>query len=206
MNLINRLLLAPINDLNGEEFRESFQNLTSTDRHLFVEKTIYNQFSPILLYYINNNNLEDLFIDKYLTDLRNQSKRFQIQSLETIKEIIFLDKIFKKNNINAVFLKGAAMMNEYSDVSLRPLVDIDILVEKKEVFYVYNILKSNSYNESSSVELKERDFNKYIESHHHLPELSRSSNIMVEIHHRLTSVNDFKNCPLSERVINNKFR
>ena len=134
MNLIESLLLSPVNNLNAEEFKKKIKNLLPKDREFFFKKILYDKYSPIFLNYINSHKLQHLFNEKEITDLRNQSKRFQIQSLEVVKEIIYLNSLFKKNKLTPIYLKGAALMREYSDISLRPVVDIDILFEVEEIF------------------------------------------------------------------------
>tara|TARA_B100001250_G_scaffold320477_1_gene283380 strand:+ start:95 stop:1333 length:1239 start_codon:yes stop_codon:yes gene_type:complete len=204
MNLRDRLLLAPINNLNREEFRESFQKITSSDREFFFKKILYDKYSPIFLNYINNHQLENLFNKKELARLRNQSKRFQIHSLQIVNELIYINKLFKKKGLNPTYLKGAALMNEYKDLSLRPLVDIDILFKGEEVFDAYNVLKENNYKERIFSNQSIEDLRKYMKNKHELPELHRDTNIMIEIHHRVTRRSDFENCPLSEKIIRNR--
>jgi len=204
MNLTDRLLLAPINNLNGEDFRESFQKIKSSDRKFFFEKIIYDKYSPIFLNYINNYKLEDLFKEKELNELKNQSKRFQIQNLQIIKEIIYLNQLLRKEKLNPIFLKGSAIFNEYEDVSLRPMVDIDILIEEDRVFNAYHILKNNNFNELRFKSHSLKDLERFSRHVHHLPELVGSSGISIELHHRVTQKKEFENCPLSEKIVFNK--
>ena len=204
MNLRESLLLSPINNLNSKQFKKNFKDLLPKDREFFFKKIIYDKYSPIFLKYVNNHKLQYLLNEKEITDLKNQSKRFQIQSLEIVKEIIYVDKIFKKNNLNPIYLKGASIMNEYPDISLRPAADIDILFKDDEVFDAYKILYEYDFRESSSINQSRDKLLVYAKKHHHLPELCRNTNIMIELHHRVTVSDDFEYCPLSEGIIKNK--
>ena len=60
--------------------------------------------------------------------------QFLSQNLEIVKEVLHLDKIFKKYHLSPVFLKCVALMDEYEDLSLRPSYDIDILFKEEEIF------------------------------------------------------------------------
>tara|TARA_X000001036_G_scaffold431822_1_gene466751 strand:- start:107 stop:1345 length:1239 start_codon:yes stop_codon:yes gene_type:complete len=203
MSLRDRLLLAPISNLNRKEFRESFQKVRSSDRKFFFKKIINDKYSPIFLNYVNNNQLEDLFNEEELSELKNQTKRFQIQSLEVVKEISYLNSLFNRNELTPIYLKGAALMREYSDISLRPLADIDILFEREEIFSAYQVLKENNYQGLFN-NYPRKYLEKYIESNHHLPPVHRSTNITIELHHRVTRPLDFDYCPLYRQIIDNK--
>lgn len=204
MNLRESLLLSPVNNLNPEVFKKNFKDILPADREFFLKKILYDKYSPIFLNYVNNHKLQYLFNEKEITDLKNQSKRFQIQSLEIIKEISYIDSIFKKNNLNPIYLKGAAIMKEYDDICLRSAADIDILFEGEEVFDAYRILYDNGYKELKSIYRSRDKLFDYAKNHHHLPELCRDTNIMIELHHRVTSHLHFDYCPLSKRIIDNK--
>jgi len=204
MHLRDRLILAPINNLNPKDFRENFQDLTIIDRDFFIQKILHDKYSPIFLNYINNHQLQDLFNKKEISHLKNQTKRFQIQSLEIVKELIYIDRLFKEKKINPIYLKGASVMNEYSDISLRPAVDIDILFKGEEVFDAYEILHKYNYKEPTLLCRSRDELIEYVKTRHHLPGVCRDTNIMIELHHRVTNHNDFNSCPLSDKIINHK--
>ena len=203
MSSINEILLAPINNLNREDFFKVLQKSSYSDRKFFLKKILHDKFSPIFINYINDNQLHDLFDNKELESLRNQSKRFQIQSLEIVKEVIHLNKLFKNEGLNPTFLKGVALMSEYSDISLRPAVDIDVLFDGEEVFDADAILKKNNYK-GLFFDYSRDDLKKYIKDKNHLPHLRRNTNITVELHNRVTLPQDFKDCPLSNKIIRNQ--
>ena len=67
-------------------------------------------------------------------------------------------------------------MGEYDDISLRPLVDIDILFEREEIFSAYQVLKENNY-QGLFINYPRKYLETYIESNHHLLRLTTQSNI-----------------------------
>lgn len=75
----------------------------------------------------------------YLLQIYNLNQK---RNLSLLKQICFLSKIFKEQNINHVFLKGAAMLifKPYDTVNERMVGDIDILIEAKDLKKAYHIL------------------------------------------------------------------
>tara|TARA_B100000965_G_scaffold389245_1_gene394688 strand:+ start:474 stop:1706 length:1233 start_codon:yes stop_codon:yes gene_type:complete len=203
MNTINKLLIGPLNDLSADVFRSKFNSLTKSNKKKLIELVIFKKFSPVFLDYVQKNDLINIFDKSDFQGILNQSKRYQLQAFETIREVIFLDQLFKKNKLNPIFLKGVAVMGEYSDIAKRPSVDIDILFPKNELYQAYMILIKNEYNGAFINQSEEEVFN-YCKKRHHLPVLVGKSNISIELHHRITRPMDFVECPLSESVFNNK--
>ena len=203
MDTINKLLIGPLNDLSSDLFRDKYNSLDQSNKKRLIELVIFKKFSPFFLDYVNKNNLIDLFDKDDFQEVLNQSKRYQIQSFETVREVILLDKLFKKNKLNPIFLKGVAIMGEYPDIANRPSVDIDILFPKSELYSAYMILIENNYNGPFMNQSQEEVFN-YCKKRHHLPVLVGKSNISIELHHRITRPIDFIECPLSENIQKNK--
>ena len=204
MNSIENLLIAPIKSFDRESFNNHLKNLSVNDRKKLISGICSNKFSSIYLKYIYRANVDDLFYEDELSILKKNVNRYQIQNLEIVKEVLHVDKIFKENNLNPVYLKGVALMSEFDDISLRPSNDIDILFNKEEVFDAYEILKNNGYKEFSNIHLSKSDLKDYTKENHHLPELCRDTKIMIELHHRVTLNQDFENCPLAQKIINEK--
>ena len=204
MNSIENLLIAPIKSFDREGFNNHLKNLSVNERKKLISGICSNKFSSIYLKYIHSEKIDDLFKEDGLLILKNHADRFQIQNLEIIKEVLHIDKIFKANKLNPVYLKGVALMNEYDDISLRPSNDIDILFNEEELFNAFEILKKNGYKEFSSIRLSESELKDYSKENHHLPELCRDTKIMIELHHRVTSYQDFENCPVSQKILNEK--
>ena len=204
MNSIESLLIAPIKSFDRETFNNHLNNLSIEDRNNLISGICSNKFSSIYLKYIFSANLNDLFKEDELLILKNHADRYQIQNLEIVKEVLHIDKIFKENNLSPVYLKGVALMNEFDDISHRPSNDIDILFKEEEVFTAYEILKNNNYKEFRNVQLSKSDLIDYSKKNHHLPELCRNTRIMIELHHRVTSYQDFEKCPLSQKILKEK--
>lgn len=204
MNSIENLLIAPLKSFDRENFNDYLNNLSIHERRKLISGICNNKFSSIYLKYIYSEKIDDLFNEDELSILKNHADRYQIQNLEIVKEVLHIDKIFKENNLNPVYLKGVALMNEYEDISLRPLNDIDILFNEDEIFNAFEILKNNGYKEYRNIQLSQSELIDYSKERHHLPELCRNTNIMIELHHRVTAIQDFKKCPLTQKILNEK--
>ncbi len=203
MKIRDRLLLASINNLDKNYFKKNFQKLSTSDRDFFYEKILNDKFSPVFMNYIQSNNLDDLIQSQKLKSFKIQIRRFQIQSLEIINEVIYINKLLKKENLKPIFLKGVALMVEYDNISQRPAVDIDILFEKNEALKSYEILMNNDFN-CELTDFSTESLKDYVKETNHLPHLRRKTNITIEIHTRASLPHDFENCPLSKKILSNK--
>tara|TARA_B100002019_G_scaffold81957_1_gene70778 strand:- start:304 stop:1542 length:1239 start_codon:yes stop_codon:yes gene_type:complete len=204
MNSSENILLAPLYNLDFEDFKKSLSDISVQDRKKILKIIKSNKYSALFLKYLSEKKMYDLFTKDEIDFLETQKKRYQIQNLEIVKEILSIDKIFKKNNLNPVYLKGVGLLNEFEDISLRPSNDIDILFSQEEVYNAYKVLKDNGYKEFRTTSKTEDELKDYAKKHHDLPELYRSTNIMIELHHRVTSTKDFDICPLSDQILKNK--
>ncbi len=204
MNSFEKLLFAPLKSFDKNVFSKNINNINFQERKNLLNTIILNKYSPIYLNYLNSKKINNLLTENEILLLQNQSQRFQIQNLEIIKEVLHIDKIFKKHNLSPVYLKGIALINEFEDISLRSQFDIDILFSEEEIYKAYKVLKDSGYSEYRTIKKSLNQLKDYSKTHHHLPELRRRTNIMIELHHRVTSSDDFKICPLTEKIFNNK--
>ena len=204
MNSVENILLAPLDNLTFEDFKKSLLEVSRQDRKRILKTINLNKYSSIFLKYLSEKKMYNLFTKDEISFLEIQRKRYQIQNLEIAKEVLNIDKIFKKNNLNPVYLKGVGLFHEFNDVSLRPSNDIDILFSEKEVYEAYNVLKKNGYEEFRTAPKSEEQLKNYAKKHHDLPELCRKTDIMIELHHRVTAPDDFDICPLKDQILKNK--
>ena len=192
-----------INDNYSPRFNIGFLNLDTSTMEDFKEIILQNNLSTIFLSFIRKNNLFSI-IDKDFNEKCNfQKNRFQIHSLEIIKEVHKLNDIFKKNELNPMFLKGIPIQCEYKDVTLRPLIDIDILFKKSEVLRAYELLHRKDFlNVSEKKYLNKKNFVHFCNNSHHIQLLTKN-NIAIELHHRITRPRDFFECPITSCMYEN---
>tara|TARA_B100001175_G_C19482924_1_gene628137 strand:- start:612 stop:1850 length:1239 start_codon:yes stop_codon:yes gene_type:complete len=204
MNSFENILLSPLYNLDFADFKKSLSKTSMQDRKNILRTIKTNKYSPLFLKYLSEKKMYNLFTKDEITSLEIQSKRYQIQNLEIVKEVLNINKIFEKNNLNPVYLKGVGLFQEFEDISLRPSHDIDILFSEEEVYKAYKVLKNNGYEELRTAPKSEDQLKDYAKKHHDLPKLCRNTSIMIELHHRVTSSKDFDICPLKDQILKNK--
>jgi len=136
-------------------------------------------------------------LSNYLEELTSINR---CRNKSILKQVDKISELFKKHNIEHVFLKGAALLklDYYEDIAERMLGDIDILVADEHINTAYKLLIKDGYVESEQT-LGHKFF-----GHKHLPRLTPKNEICaVELHRRLFVSYNSKELS-SENVLNNK--
>lgn len=168
-----------------------------------VEKKIYDEIIDLSnMFLIPNQVLNNLIYDPKIKNpliegLYRQTYVANLKNLINQKEVAEIAKIFNEHEIEYVFLKGSAI-NLIDKDYIRHSRDIDILVSRKSLSLAYKLLKEINYSYKDSLV---SDNCKYINFSHHLPILSRPDGAMVELHHRITDVSLFNDCPLTKSML-----
>ena len=204
MNSFEKILFAPLIELEKDNFLFYMNSLKSNEKKDLLDTIFENKYAPIFFNYISKNDLTDSFSDEEIEKFRLHLEEIQIVNLSIIKEVLFLNDIFEKNNLHPVYLKGVALIGEFQDISLRPSNDIDILFSEEEAIRAFQILNKNGFHELNHIKRDDEYLINYSKKSHDLPTLFGDSNIMIDIHHRVTSPKDFNECPLTYQILNNK--
>lgn len=197
---VSGLIQKILND-DGLRFRETLLKLNSKEKNYFEKIILENKISAIFLKFISKNDLVDLFTNSFIENCTFQQNRFQLHSLEIIKEVHHINKVFTKEGLTPIYIKGIALQNEYEDISLRPLVDIDVLFKESEILRAYELLHHNNLlNDKEKQHLNKNNLSHFFKYQHHI-EVKTKNNISVELHHRVTKSNEkkFINCPISSQ-------
>ena len=138
----------------------------------------------------------------YLEEISELNKK---RNNDILKQIYFLSELFDDNNIEHVFLKGAALLIAKPNyaVSERMVGDIDILVSETNLIAAQQILIKEGFSE---VTFKEFKFSKSLDvNDKHLDELIHPNFIAaVELHRHLLDSNN--NLIKPEQVLKNKVK
>ena len=175
----------------------------------FVKTGSSHLVLPALYAALKRKNLEHYLPDDLLKYLKDISDLNYVQNKAILKQIAFVSKIFKKNKIEYLFLKGAAMLllNPYDIMKERMIGDIDILVAEKDIQKAQKILISQGFSYQSN----EYNFVKDIIPLKHLKRIIHPDyRVAVELHRRLLVSDNFNqinpkdvlNC---KTQINNRF-
>ena len=178
---------------NNDKFWDSFVKIGSS--HYVI---------PALYYKLKERDYIKLLNDElvsYLEEIYSQNLK---RNLELVKEVNEISNLFKSNNIDHVFLKGAALANSIYKESLgiRMVGDIDVLIAKDQIFKAKSLLEDFGYK------VKDPLFPPFTESKKHLDRMINIKKIFaVELHLTISDkmkidVDNFIN---SKNVLNNIF-
>ena len=200
-NVFRDLINEIISESSGEHFKFIFRKLNNEDKKKFSEIILQNKFSSNFIEFIGKNNLSYLFDKTFLENCENQKKRFQINSLNLIREAHLLNKIFIDEGLNPLYLKGIALQADYNDIALRPFADIDILFEKSEILRAYQILHKKDFLDPQETQyLNNENIDDFCRRDHHIRLITRNG-IPIELHHRITPVKFFSCCPIKKSML-----
>ncbi|MCU4175941.1 nucleotidyltransferase family protein [Carboxylicivirga sp. N1Y90] len=137
-----------------------------------------NGVAPLLFKHKTTETLSDsskkTLQNSYFKTLLNNTQHF-----ETIK---WIQNTLTKHNIEFLFLKGSLLAHtRYSDASLRPMSDIDFIVETGKVVEAYKVLMNGGASG------KQMPFT-IAANDHHLPQI-KYGNSLIEIHQTLFPIN-----------------
>ncbi|WP_178990310.1 nucleotidyltransferase family protein [Winogradskyella schleiferi] len=159
-----------------ERFEPPYYNwdplVVEGSKHL-VLPALYCRLKARNLLYLLPDDLNH-YLEEITSINRNRNKAI-------LKQVNAVSKLLNNNNIEHVFLKGAALLASgcYNDNAERMVGDIDILVNERQVYDAFNLLKSNGYNKSFGYAYETIDFR-------HLDKLISENEIAaIEIHSHL---------------------
>ena len=167
--IILKLIQEVIYDKNNLDFSSAYNNLKLKDKECFHETILENKISSNFIKYIKNKECSDLICKNFYNKCKLQAGRFQIHSLQAIKEIHEINTLFTKEGLTPIYLKGIALQKEYEDISLRPMVDVDILLKKEELLKAYNTLHKNNFLRSDEKQyINKYNINHFCKRFHHI--------------------------------------
>ena len=134
--------------------------------------------------------------------IKRQRKLQFMKQMRTIKDLQQVARRLNEKGIEHVFLKGGALNSDGIYPSgIRFSRDIDLLVRLDLLDETYNVLKELGFRYLNP---KTQDSTKYNHFGHHFPVMINETNTKLELHWRVTSSNDFKDCPLTEKMLDNR--
>lgn len=86
-------------------------------------------------------------LDIYLEEITSINRN---RNTSILNQVHFIAQLLKANDINHVFLKGAALLASgyYEDNAERMVGDIDILVSKSQLKMAFDLIKANGYTKT----------------------------------------------------------
>lgn len=130
--------------------------------------------------------------------LETHNKAFFINYLIMKKSLIEIAKAFNQKKICFVVLKGMALnIEKIYPPGVRQHRDIDLLVKKEDIKKAYKILRKLKFKYGN---YEAADNANYLYKHH-IPPMRNEHGIILELHWRVTDVNKYEECPLTDHII-----
>lgn len=128
------------------------------DWEYFLSLALYNNAGPLLYknlkeYYLPHG--PSLSIPQWVTDSLEISYRQSSQkSVSFENDAANLLRKFQENNIKVIVLKGAALIGElYPEAPLRPMEDLDLLIQKQDWPVIKEILEKEGFENKAGLDL-----------------------------------------------------
>ncbi len=111
------------------------------------------------------------------------SKESKIKLFQLYRELFFLAHFFYENCIEAIALKGPLLSKRlFNDVTTRQCGDLDLVVDKEEVFVVSRMLESLGYNRIDSLHKLKGNKKDYLTYYRHISLYNPDKEILLEVH------------------------
>lgn len=136
---------------------------------------------PAVYCRLQQRSLLECLPDDLYAYLKELTALNRIRNQTLMEEARVISKLFTKNDINFVFIKGIAIMagNYYNDYGERMIGDIDILVSSEHLERAFELLTSEGYT-------KTIEFNYDVKNYRHLPrQISPTCLGAIELHGQL---------------------
>ena len=164
--------------LNAQEYKASSAELPWNEIIRFANG---EYLIPALCGELHDKNLFDLLEDEILKQyLQEMYALNTIRNKQLYTQLKEISELFEAQGIQALFLKGAAVLSEkdYRDIPRRFMLDLDIMVRPEQLNDAISALFSIGYKDAPSSEIPAL--------HHHLPGLYKQDMpAQVEIHRRI---------------------
>jgi hypothetical protein len=158
---------------------------------LITTQAIEHGLAPLLLYRIREIAFDPPEAD--LARLRRSASQTAARYTLLEKSQAALEKVLHESNIHTLWLKGMALAQTlYPDPSLRPMNDLDVLVQPSQRSHALKIVQAQGYQYSRSPKFLfsagDEHFKNY--THHDYLVGGPSQAIVLELHHRLLGTDD----------------
>tara|TARA_Y200000002_G_scaffold28106_1_gene21097 strand:+ start:402 stop:1565 length:1164 start_codon:yes stop_codon:yes gene_type:complete len=185
------------------EEHEKFIKIISNNTVNFERIVSIISFNRIEHFVLNKLN-STFRTNKLPTDFLEQLEKYHfkkaIPTLKIIEKVFLLSNQLQESNLEHVFLKGIGLHDQHK-IYMRPIRDIDVLVNEEDITQVINIAKSIGFKfKNESIEPTDSYINN--SSFYDLPLMTDENGVFLEIHFRITTNND--NCSLKDNIFKSK--
>lgn len=149
---------------------------------------------------LQSNSLDPANKD-LLNSLKAQRKLASLKLMSMKQELIDIAQIFSYQNIDFLVLKGLALaMGGIYKPGVRASRDIDLLVSAENIPCAYEALKSLGFKYIDPDTADQAT----IFGKHQFPVMTNNQGTLIELHWRVTGVEHFKDCPLTDTMFDQR--
>ena len=183
---------------NQEELTEHF-NKTSIDWDAIVIIGSKHLMLPALYCNLKTKDLLQLIPEELQIYLEEITAINRGRNEILLKEAHEISNIFKKENIEHVFIKGIALIagNTFEDIAERMIGDIDILVASDQLQTAFEILNQSGYEKTIAFNYETKNFR------HLARQISRHKFGAIELHSDIL-IHKYRHLIIKEEVLKNK--
>ncbi len=182
----NKILLACARSRMDDFSKHCLTQLVVNDINwdALVKLAIHHKLLPLL--YKNLSSVCPANVPaRILADLRNFFTSNSIQNLSKLRALLQIVKLFEKNGIDVLTVKGPLFTHQYyGDISLRCFCDIDILVRLEDFDRATKLICSLGYN-FFPYKIPEKYFLKFAKLNYH-GNFANNDGVHVELHWELS--------------------
>ncbi|OGV56267.1 MAG: hypothetical protein A2017_11480 [Lentisphaerae bacterium GWF2_44_16] len=188
MNRIENIFCGILRSSLSEKELLDISGMSSEDWSSIYKIAWQNNLLPLLYCKLNSHKIP--LPVALRTTLRTDYLVHEVRDMRRKKQLLELIRIFNDHNVNHILLKGSHLAEKvYFNSALRPMCDIDVLIQKSEFKKTYEILIQNGYVSSNA---NYYDFDIYSINGHY-PCLVKADCIPIELHWNIHELYNSKN-------------
>ncbi len=187
MNKLNKIIESYPPELKmvlvccGSERWKAEDLLPVIDWDLFLQLMKRHRLNTFTYSFIKNNSI--LFPEDVINKINNMQLKVTSRSLQLVSELMKIGIVFNENNIKWLAIKGPAFsLQLYNDPTLRQSIDLDILIESKELEKTIAVLLKNGYKSVHPLPNLNKSFKQYLKFSNEIAFVNPITNIPIEIH------------------------
>ena len=180
-----RFLLACARLLRTEEEKIKIRTCLkqNLDWNFLLNRSVKHHLAPLLYYNLGEAKVKVKHIPpKALSRLEFQYKKHLYTNLKLRQEFSIIQERLKRVNIKSILIRGLALVKRlYHNAALRPMVDIDLLINKENLSRFEDAIRCLGYEKANSIQ--EESFLKKWGSNLVFTKTSKlSQKILLEVH------------------------
>ncbi len=186
--------------LNDHKKLEAIISERKIDYERVLSVLTSNRIEYFVLNRIENNLKLNLLPINFLNELKKNYFKKSLPTLKIIEKVFLLSEKLMMANIEHVFLKGISLYNP-KKIYMRPMRDIDILVNPEDISKVIDEVKSLNFNfVVGEIEISNDYLNNPL--FYDLPPMADQNGVHLEIHFRIIA--ESRKCLLKDRLLESK--